>query len=193
MLVTEELFRRLGAATISFANLKDIRQASDVECLFPWAAMSLAGNPEAPEIYGSEQKLLQRTLNSLIAMRGEIDRIKEGHRTLHQATRSTAGEQESHFLFGSLTLTESGFVLDIPPEGTFGVKTSWLLFVDAALTVEENGRFLRSKRLGQCRYCAEYYFDGRQQRSRTRPLLYCPGSNHRKLEELEKRRKERHL
>ena len=172
MLITENLFVLLGKATCDFANLRQITTASDVENLFSWASLSLAADPDAPAIYTREQQQLRQLLDGLIALDGDVRQAVDfRQQQLRPIVIENRTAPARHRAFGELHFGEQGFELEIPPQGTHGVKTSWLLFFDAALTPERNRRYLHSRRVAKCKRndCPTPYFIRRP----VRPKLFC--------------------
>jgi hypothetical protein len=150
-LITETLWAELGRATCAFANLRNIASAADVEERFPWISISLGDDPMAAKTYNRESDELRRLLDGLVALDGDLQRADEfRERLLRPAFIEHVRAPSRHFVFGDLRLGERGFELDIPPTGTRGVRSAWLLFLDGALEPEANRRFLRSKRIRKC-------------------------------------------
>ena len=147
MLITDSAFTKLGLATVAFANLSAINSAEDVEALFPWRVQSLSDPPEqSRKTYLAEQALLRKTLDSFIAAHGDCDRKHE----LRAILKKVWGNDE-HFLTGELIYSGRHLQLDLPEKATRGVKTGWLVFLDAALEPRGTKKeFLRSRALDKC-------------------------------------------
>jgi hypothetical protein len=194
MILSEEQFESFSKAAIAFANLPEIVKAADVEQLFPWIGLTLKDKEDAATTYTTEQQLLRSTLDSLIRIKGELDKASAWRTDVLWPLLKENGKPALHFAFGELMPGPNGFELYIPNEGTRGVKTAWLLLLDAALAPGENGRYLRSKRLRRCGWkdCPAPYF---MLDKYTRPSEYHnkknspDGRDHRKQHELDERKR----